>query len=69
MCTFQYFWYLRPLPVSYFYVKAAAIDLEVAVLGFGRVAHPPYSPDLAPFDFGIFPAIKSQLKKNESLRH
>jgi hypothetical protein len=32
---------------------------EVAVMGFGRVAHPPYSPVLAPFDFAIFPAIKS----------
>jgi histone-lysine N-methyltransferase SETMAR len=41
---------------------AAATDLEGAVLSFGRVAHPPYSPDLAPFDFAIFPVIKSQLK-------
>ena len=31
-------------------------------MGFGRVAYPPYSPDLGPFDFAIFPAIKSQLK-------
>jgi histone-lysine N-methyltransferase SETMAR len=41
---------------------AAATELEVGVLGFGRVAHPPYSPDLAPFDFAIFPTIKAQLK-------
>jgi histone-lysine N-methyltransferase SETMAR len=41
---------------------SAKTELEVAVMGFGRVAHPPYSPDLAPFDFAIFPAIKSHLK-------
>jgi len=26
--------------------------------------HPPYSPDLAPFDFCLFPKIKSVLKGN-----
>ena len=41
---------------------SAKTELEVVVMGFGRVAHPPYSPDLAYFDFVIFPAIKSQLK-------
>lgn len=40
----------------------AATALELAVLGFGSVSHPPYSPDLAPFDFAMFPTIKSQLK-------
>lgn len=41
---------------------AASTQLEIDVLGFGRIDHPPYSPDLAPFDFAIFPEIKSQLK-------
>lgn len=36
--------------------------LEVAVLGFSTIKHPPYSPDLAPFDFAIFPTVKAQLK-------
>ena len=26
------------------------------------VTHPPYSPDLAPYDFFLFPQIKKQLK-------
>jgi len=37
-------------------------SLRVAEMGFGRVAHPPYTPDQAPLGFAIFPAIKSQLK-------
>lgn len=41
---------------------AGATALELAVLGFGCVSHPPYSPNLAPFDFAMFPNIKSQLK-------
>ena len=41
---------------------AAATDLELALLGLETVSHPPYSPDLAPFDFAIFPTIKAQLK-------
>ena len=27
-----------------------------------RVSHPPYSPDLAPCDFWLFPKIKSELR-------
>jgi len=61
----------RPgIPVEHFLLHmdnasshtAAATQLEIGVLGFGSVQHPPYSPDLAPFDFAIFPVIKRQLK-------
>ncbi len=30
--------------------------------GINMVAHPPYSPDLAPCDFAIFPHLKKQLR-------
>ena len=40
---------------------AASSQLKIDVLGCGRVQHPPYSPDLAPFDFAVFPEVKSQL--------
>ncbi|MEW8548771.1 MAG: hypothetical protein AB2693_35170 [Candidatus Thiodiazotropha sp.] len=41
---------------------AASTDLEIALLGFRRIAHPPYSPDLAPLDFAYFPALKEDLR-------
>lgn len=31
-------------------------------IGVKLVEHPPYGPDLAPCDFGLFPVIKDQLK-------
>ena len=36
--------------------------LELDVLGFGRVDHLPYSPDLASFHFDVCFKVKSQLK-------
>lgn len=41
---------------------AVQTTLEIDLLGFERISHPPYSPDLAPMDFALFPAIKSQLR-------
>lgn len=41
---------------------AEETQLEIDVLGFQRVEHPPYSPDLAPLDFSYFPALKSHLR-------
>mgnify|MGYP000208112739 CR=1 FL=1 len=41
---------------------AASTLLELDVLGFGRVDHFPYSPDLASFDFDVYPKVKSQIK-------
>ena len=40
---------------------ATSTLLELDVLGFG-VDHFPYSPDLAPFAFYVYPKVKSQLK-------
>jgi histone-lysine N-methyltransferase SETMAR len=37
-------------------------QLEIDVLGFQRLVHPPYSPDLAPLDFAYFPQLKEQLR-------
>ena len=37
-------------------------QLELDLLGFECLKHPPYSPDLAPMDFAVFPYIKSFLR-------
>ena len=41
---------------------ATSILLDIDVLGFGRVDHFPYSSYLSPFDFDVYPKVKSQLK-------
>ena len=41
---------------------ANTTQLEIDVLGFQRVDHPPYSPDLAPLDFKYFPELKNHLR-------
>jgi len=38
----------------------------MASLKFTVVAHPPYSPDLAPSDFWLFPKLKETLKGQHS---
>ena len=48
---------------------AASTLLQLDVLGFGRVDHPPYSPYLAPFDFDVYPNVKSQLKGRRFSSH
>jgi len=35
---------------------------KLAYLGFHFLDHPPYSPDLAPSDYHLFPGLKKQLK-------
>ena len=35
------------------------IDYNV---GFERIEHSPYSPDLAPMDFAVFPRMKGELR-------
>jgi histone-lysine N-methyltransferase SETMAR len=34
----------------------------VAYLAFQCLDHPPYSPDLSPSDYHLFPGLKKQLK-------
>jgi len=42
--------------------RALATRKKLAYLGFQHLDHPPYSPDLAPSDYHLFPGLKKQLK-------
>jgi len=42
--------------------RALATQKKVAYLGFQLLDHPPYSPDLAPSGYHLFPGLKKQLK-------
>ena len=37
-------------------------ELDIDLLGFNLLPHPPYSPDLAPLDFRLFPDLKKELR-------
>ena len=39
-----------------------ATQKKLAYLGFQCFDHPPYSPDLVPSDYHLFPGLKKQLK-------
>ena len=42
--------------------RALATQKKLAYQGFQRFDHSPYSPDLAPSDYHLFPGLKNQLK-------
>jgi len=42
--------------------RALATQKKMAYLGFQCLDRPPYSPDLAPSDYHLFPGLKKQLK-------
>jgi len=42
--------------------QALATQKKLAYLGFQCLDHPPYSPDLAPSDYHLFPGQKKKLK-------
>ena len=42
--------------------RALVTQKKLAYLGFQCLDHPPYSPDLAPSDYHLFPGLKKQLK-------
>jgi histone-lysine N-methyltransferase SETMAR len=42
--------------------NAASTRLEISLLDFQILEHAPYSPDMAPMDFRVFPTVKSALK-------
>jgi len=42
--------------------RALATQKKLAYLGFHCLDHPPYSPDLVPLDYHLFPGLKKQLK-------
>jgi len=41
--------------------RALATQKKLAYLDFQCLDHPPYSPDLAPSDYHLFPGLKKQL--------
>jgi histone-lysine N-methyltransferase SETMAR len=41
--------------------RALTTKKKLAYLGFQCLDHPPYSPDLAPSDYHLFPGLKKQL--------
>ena len=45
--------------------------LTIDIIGMRTQPHPPYSPDLAPCDFALFPHLKDQLRGNhfQNLEH
>jgi histone-lysine N-methyltransferase SETMAR len=42
--------------------RALATQKKLAYQGFQCLDHPPYSPDLAPSDYHLFPGLEKQLK-------
>ena len=42
--------------------RALATHKKLASLGFQCLDHPPYSPDLVPLDYHVFPWLRKQLK-------
>ena len=42
--------------------RALATQKKLAYLGFHCLDHPPYSTDLAPSDYHLFPGLKKKLK-------
>jgi len=40
--------------------RELATQKKLAYLGFQVLDHPPYSPDLAPSDYHLFPGLKKQ---------
>jgi len=42
--------------------RAVATQKKLAYLGFQCLDHPPYSPDLAPSDYHLFPGLEKQSK-------
>ena len=44
--------------------RALVTQKKWAYLGFQRLDHPPYSPDLAPSDYHLFPGLKKTIKSS-----
>ena len=42
--------------------RAQTTMLNISLLGFDILTHSPYSPELAPMDFHVFPQIKKELR-------
>jgi len=48
--------------------RAAPTMLDISLLEFEVLEHPPYSPDLAPMDFRVFPEMKACLGNSTAFR-
>ena len=46
-------------------LRALATQKKLAYLGFLCFVHPPYSLDLVPLDYHLFPGMKKQLKDRQ----
>ena len=57
MAAGEWFFHWDNAPVH----TAAVVKEWIAAHGVKMIAHPPYSPDLAPADFFLFPRVKEQL--------
>jgi histone-lysine N-methyltransferase SETMAR len=44
--------------------RAHATQRKLAYLGFQRLDHPPYSPDLAPTDYHLLPGLKKTIESS-----
>jgi len=44
--------------------RALATQKKHAYLGFQCLDHPPYSPDLAPSDYHLFPGLKKKMERS-----
>jgi len=44
--------------------RAHATQKKLAYLGFQCLDHPPYSPDLAPSDYHLFPELKKTIERS-----
>jgi len=44
---------------------ALATQKKLTYLGFHCLDHPPYSPDVAPLDYRLFPGLEKQLKGHQ----
>jgi len=42
--------------------RATDTLMTIDFLGYERINHAPYSPDLAPMDFAVFPRLKGELR-------
>lgn len=49
-----------------YYARSTIIDIDFTK-GFERLSHAPYTPDLAPCDFEIFPRLKKELRGTRRL--
>jgi hypothetical protein len=55
--------FIRTNPILFWVLKTQrGVFYKLAYLGVQYLDHPPYSPDLAPADYHLFPGLKEQLK-------